>query len=97
MHTPALEGPLEGSLYIGEPQPGNQYRLFMIFDGFGIHAKLIGKLLPDPKTGQITAEFNDLPQLPFEKFSMSVFASDRGVFATPTNCSTQWTSVHRWT
>src|SRR5829696_982453 len=38
--TPALEGPLVGSLYIGEPQPGNQYRVFMIFDGFGVHAKL---------------------------------------------------------
>ena len=30
-----------GSLYIGEPKPGNQYRVFMIFDGFGIHAKLV--------------------------------------------------------
>jgi hypothetical protein len=59
----------------------------MVADGFGIHAKLIGKLLPDQKTGQITAEFDDLPQLPFEKFTMSVFASDRGVFATPTNCT----------
>ena len=28
----------------------------MIADGFGIHAKLIGKLHPDPKTGQLTAE-----------------------------------------
>jgi hypothetical protein len=83
----SLPGPLNGSIYFGEPVPGNQYRLYMFADGFGIHAKLIGKLLPDQKTGQITAEFNDLPQLPFEKFSMSVFASDRGVFATPTNCT----------
>ena len=29
----------------------------MFADGFGIHAKLIGDLLPDPKTGQLTAEF----------------------------------------
>ena len=26
LHTPALPGALIGSLYIGEPQPGNQYR-----------------------------------------------------------------------
>ena len=40
--TPALDGPLDGSLYFGEPKPGNQYRVFMIADGFGIHAKLVG-------------------------------------------------------
>ena len=52
----SLPGDLQGSIYFGQPVPGNQYRLFMFADGFGIHAKLIGKLLPDPKTGQITAE-----------------------------------------
>src|SRR4029077_4580872 len=83
----ALPGPLTGSIYFGEPVPGNQYRLYMFADGFGIHAKLIGDLHPDPQTGRISAEFDNLPQLPFEKFSMSVFASDRGVFATPTNCT----------
>ena len=41
-------------IYFGEPKPGNQYRLCMFADGFGIHAKLIGKLLPDPKTGRLT-------------------------------------------
>ena len=46
--TPALDGPLTGSIYFGEPKPGNQYRLFMIADGFGIHAKLVGILHPDP-------------------------------------------------
>ena len=39
---PALDGPLIGSLYIGEPKPGDQYRLFMIASGFGINAKLVG-------------------------------------------------------
>jgi hypothetical protein len=83
----SLPGPLTGSIYFGEPVPGNQYRLYMFADGYGIHVKLIGKLLPNPATGQLTVEMDDLPQLPFEKFSMSVFASDRGVFATPTNCA----------
>ena len=46
--TPALDGPLTGSLYIGEPMPGEQYRLFLIADGFGVHAKLIGSVHPDP-------------------------------------------------
>ena len=51
--TPALDGPLIGSIYFGEPKPGDQYRLFLIADGFGIHAKLVGSFLPDPQTGQV--------------------------------------------
>jgi hypothetical protein len=87
IESESLPGPLTGSLYFGEPVPGNQYRVYMFADGFGIHVKLIGKLLPDPQTGRLTTEFTELPQLPFEKFKMSLFASDRGVFATPINCS----------
>jgi hypothetical protein len=84
--TPALNGPLNGSLYIGEPLPGNQYRLFMLFDGFGIHAKIAPKIVPDPQTGQLTFEVKDLPQVPFEEFDLHLFASDRGLIATPTQC-----------
>jgi hypothetical protein len=85
--TPALKGPLIGSLYIGKPQPGNQYRLFMIFEGFGIHAKLAPNVVPDPQTGQLTVSLEDLPQVPFEEFNLHLFASDRGLIATPTRCT----------
>ncbi len=85
--TPALDGPLEGSLYIGEPRPGDQYRAFMIFDGFGIHAKLFASFLPDPRTGQLTVAINNIPQVPFEEFNLHLFASDRGLVATPTRCT----------
>jgi hypothetical protein len=87
IHSTALEGPLVGSIYFGEPRPGDQYRLFMMADGFGIHAKLVGDLRPDPRSGRITAEFKDLPQLPFDEFSIHLFASDRGVLATPQHCT----------
>jgi hypothetical protein len=87
LKSASLAGDLNGSIYLGEPKPGNQYRLFIIAEGQGIRAKLIGKLLPDPRTGQLTAVFEDLPQLPLERFEMRIFASDRGIFATPTQCS----------
>jgi hypothetical protein len=86
VQTPALEGPLTGSLYIGEPQPGNQYRVFMIFEGFGIFAKLAADFEPDPQTGQLTLSVEDLPQVPFEEFNLHLFASDRGLIATPIRC-----------
>ncbi len=38
--TPALPERLEGSVYLGEPKPGDQYRLFMIASGFGMNIKL---------------------------------------------------------
>jgi hypothetical protein len=92
--TQALDGPLTGSLYIGEPQPGNQYRLFLIASGFGINAKLVGSFKPDPQTGQLTAFFEDLPQVPFESFQLHLFASDRGLMATPTRCTIYSVQAH---
>jgi hypothetical protein len=86
LHTVALDGPLNGSVYIGQAQPGNTYRLFMAADGFGIHAKLEGKVVPDPTTGRLKTYFTDLPQVPFDDIQLHLFASDRGLMATPTNC-----------
>jgi len=91
--TPALNGPLTGSLYIGEPKPGNQYRLFMLFDGFGIHAKLAPDVIPDPDTGRLKISLTDLPQVPFEVFDLHLFASDRGLMATPPRCAVYQTEA----
>jgi hypothetical protein len=94
IHSESLPGDLTGAIYLGEPKPGNQYRLLLVADGFGFHIKLLGQLLPDPQTGQITAKFEDLPQLPLETFSLHLFASDRGVFATPTHCAVYAVETH---
>ena len=82
--TEALPERLEGAVYIGEPKPGDQYRIFEIASGFGINAKLVGSIKPNPETGQLTAYFEDLPQVPFDDFQLHLFASDRGLMATPT-------------
>ena len=87
IETPALSGPLIGSLYFGQPKPGNQYRVFMIANGFGIHSKLVASAKPDPQTGQLTLSVTDLPQVPFAAFNLHLFASDRGLVATPTQCT----------
>lgn len=92
--SPALSGPLDGGLFIGQPQAGNQYRLFAIASGFGINAKLIGSVQPDPVTGQVTVDFANLPQAPFDDFQLHLFASDRGLMATPSFCSVYAVSAH---
>ncbi len=85
--TQALPGSLNGSVYIGEPKPNEQYRIFLVASGFGINAKFVGRFRPDTQTGQLTAYFDDLPQVPFDSFQLHLFASDRGLMATPTRCT----------
>jgi hypothetical protein len=85
--TPALDEPLRGDLYIGEPKPGNQYRLLMVASGFAINAKIVADIHNNPESGQVTFAVTDLPQVPFETFKVHLFASDRGLLATPTHCT----------
>ncbi len=87
LETPALAGPIGGSIYFGTPKPGDTYRMIMVADGFGIHAKLVGSVRPDPQTGRLTTVFEDLPQVPFSLFSIHLFASQRALLATPTQCT----------
>ena len=85
--TPALPDRLEGDVFIGEPKPGDQYRLYLIASGFGINAKLTGSVKPDPVTGRLNVEFPDLPQAPFEDFQLHLFSGERGLMATPIHCT----------
>jgi len=85
--TPALPERLEGSVYLGEPKPGDQYRLFMTASGFGMKIKLVGSVRPNPLTGRLVAEFPNLPQAPFEDFQLHLFSGERGLMATPTTCT----------
>ena len=46
--APPCRRELPGAIYIGEPQPGNKYRIFITGDGFGTHIKLPGSIQLDP-------------------------------------------------
>jgi hypothetical protein len=84
----ALPEAITGAIYLGEPQPGNRYRIFITADGFGTHVKLPGSAYPDPNTGQLTVSFQNLPQAPLTEFNMHFFGSERGLLATPGRCGT---------
>jgi hypothetical protein len=92
--SPTLNGPLLGSVYIGQPEPNNQYRLFLVVSGFGMNIKLVGSFKPNPESGQITAYFENLPQLPFEVFQLHLFAGERALMATPAACTIYTVSAH---
>ena len=86
IHNPALPGPLPGFVYLGEPLPGNRYRVLLVADGFATHVKIPGIVTPDPQTGQVRVDFKDLPQQPLTAFNMHFFGAERGALATPTRC-----------
>jgi hypothetical protein len=84
----ALPAELPGAIYLGQPQPGNKYRIFITGDGFGTHIKLAGSVQLDPQTGRMVVSFEDLPQTPLQGFNFHFFGSERGLLATPTHCGT---------
>jgi hypothetical protein len=86
LDSSALPEPVPGAIYIDDPKPGDRYRLILAADGYGTHIKLAGSIHPDPATGQLKVEFDELPQTPLTEFSMHFFGSERGLLATPTHC-----------
>ncbi|HLM19956.1 MAG TPA: hypothetical protein VK390_00350, partial [Propionibacteriaceae bacterium] len=82
----ALPGPISGAMYLGEPKPGDRYRLVMVADGYETHVKLPGSVHLDPQTGRVEVRFDDLPQTPLQRFDMHIFGAERGLLATPERC-----------
>jgi hypothetical protein len=82
----ALPAPINGAMYLGEPKPGDKYRLIFAADGFETHVKLEGTVELDQSTGRVVARFEDLPQSPLQEFDIHIFGADRGLLATPTKC-----------
>jgi hypothetical protein len=92
--TPLLPDQLTGSIYVGQPLPGDRYRLFLVADGHGVTLRLKGSVLPDPQSGQITATFADNPQVPFTNFTLSFRNDALAPLASPLDCGSALASSH---
>jgi hypothetical protein len=90
--SPPLPEPIEGALYQRTPRPGQQFGLWLVVDALGLHVKIPGEIEPDPTTGQLTAVFRDLPQVPTEAISIDVFGGPRAPLKNPDECGTYATS-----
>jgi hypothetical protein len=99
VETPILEGKiLKGSLFVAEPYKnrfGSLIALFMTIKepDLGIGIKLAGKVEPDPRTGQLIATFDDLPQQPFSHFRLHFREGGRSPLITPPRCGTYTTDA----
>jgi hypothetical protein len=103
--TPLLPNALEGAVYLAAPQnfagplEENPFRslvaMYMVARDpiSGVLVKLPGKVVPDATTGQVTATFENLPQLPFEEAELHFFGTDRAPLTTPPSCGTYTTQA----
>jgi hypothetical protein len=82
----ALPAPISGAVYLGEPKPGDTYRLILAASGFETNVKLVGEVHLDHESGRIEVVFDELPQSPLQEFDVHMFGAERGLLATPEHC-----------
>jgi len=85
--TPLL-GQLSGDAYLGEPTADTPLRLFVYAAKGDVTVKLVGRVLPDPQTGQITTIFTNLPPVPFTAFTLTFRGGPNAVLKAPRDCGT---------
>jgi hypothetical protein len=98
--TPPLpDGTLAGNVYLGEqlsrdPLSGDVYRIFMAAESAarGLSVRLVGNVVADPVTGQLTAEVRDAPQVPFDLVRVKLDGGDRAPLSSPPTCGPNATS-----
>lgn len=90
--SPLLPDSVTGFAFVGQPLPGDTYRLFVTLEGRGVSIRLKGSITPDPITGQLTATFPDNPQQPFETFTVDFEDGPRAPLANPLDCGAKTAS-----
>ncbi len=89
IHTPLLEAPLKGSVYQAQQTSnpfGNLLAIYVEAEGDGVTIKLAGRIDTDPVTGQVTATFDNNPQLPFSEFALTFAGGPHAPLVNPTSC-----------
>jgi hypothetical protein len=99
VESPLLAGPLTGKVYLGQPlstdpTSGQMFRIFQELQGFGLDVKVQGSVVANPQTGQLTATFSNLPELPFEHFRLHFTNSANAVLVNPPTCGLNTTITH---
>ena len=91
--SPLLDVPLEGDVILGEPKPDQLLRLFLVAEAQGVRVKLSSVVTPDPDTGQLTATFDNNPQLPFTDLHLELKGGARAPLSNPPTTGTYTTST----
>jgi hypothetical protein len=107
VHTPLFEDPLEGAIYLAEPDdpatasPGAENPFDSLLAVYlvtrsaarGILIKVAGKIAADSTTGRLTASFDGLPQLPYGSLEVDFRPGQRAPLVTPSFCGAALTQI----
>jgi hypothetical protein len=91
IETPLLEVPVSGHVYLATPFENpfdSLIAVYIVASAKGVVVKLPGQVTLDPDTGQITATFDDNPQLPFSKLHLEFNGGPRAPLTLPRACGT---------
>ena len=91
IESPLVSQKLDGSLYVARQREnpyGNLLTIYLVAQNaeLGIVVKQALKVTPDPLTGQLRTEVDDIPQLPFARFHLSFRSGQRAPLITPPVC-----------
>ncbi|MGH2938698.1 MAG: hypothetical protein ACRDPE_11335 [Solirubrobacterales bacterium] len=87
--TPLLDVPLTGSVYLAQQRDnpfGTLLALYIVAEGEGVVVKIPGRVDSDLRTGQLTATFDENPQLPFSDLEVQFNSGSRAPLVTPPGC-----------
>jgi hypothetical protein len=97
LETPLIPGKLYGDVFLAAQNENPFHSTFATYivvndPVTGVVLKLAGEVKLNPSTGQLTAVFDETPQLPFSALRVHFFGGPRAEFATPPNCGTYTTN-----
>jgi hypothetical protein len=98
--TPVLPaGTLTGNVYLGsqqssDPESGNLYRVFLDAESTarGLSVRLVGNVIANRQTGQLTAVVNEAPQVPFDSVQVKLDGGQKATLTSPPTCGPNPTS-----
>jgi hypothetical protein len=96
--TPLLNDPLKGAVYLASQGDNPFNSLLAVYIAVsdpqtGIVIKLAGQVAPNPVTGQLTATFDNNPQLPFNDLKLDFNTGPRAPLVNPVACGTYTTTT----
>jgi hypothetical protein len=92
IESPLVKQTIHGGLFVAKqgenPNADNLLTIYLVAKNpeLGVIVKQALKVTPDPLTGQLTTEVDNIPQLPFSRFHLSFRQGQRSPLISPPTC-----------
>jgi hypothetical protein len=98
IETQLLTQKIHGAIYIAQPYANPSHSLVALYvvaknPETGVLIRLVGKVEPNPVTGQLTTVFENNPQLPFSHFNFHFREGQQAPLISPPVCGTYSTQA----